>query len=243
MASPRPGSRVFSSLLLDHGSIGLGLLGPVRAAPQVRHGRQHVERVAARRRERGVAGRRAVQVQAEILGQHVLVEDVVEQSLVARAHDHVVVQDVVEAAVRAEVPDDESHRMTRARRSCGPSSGGVGDRAAAGCRSRPVRRSRRRGRPRFPRRRTSTTPAARPSRTTMRSTSALQRTLPPVPSISPTMPVHQRAGAAHRVVHAEFALEMRDQAVVGGGRERIAADQQRMKAEDHPQVLVLEEFG
>jgi len=54
-------------------------------------------------------------------------------------------------------------------------------------------------------------------------------------------PANQGPHAAHRVVHAVGALEVRDQAVVGRGGKGIAADQQRMKTEQHPQFVAVEE--
>ena len=47
--------------------------------------------------------------------------------------------------------------------------------------------------------------------------------------------LHQRAGAAHGVVHAPPLLQIVDQAVERGGVERIAADEQRMKAQREAQ--------
>ena len=51
-------------------------------------------------------------------------------------------------------------------------------------------------------------------------------------------PGDQRARAAHDVMHAPAALEERNQCVDGAGRERVSADQQRMKAERLPQPWI-----
>ena len=50
----------------------------------------------------------------------------------------------------------------------------------------------------------------------------------------------ERARAAHREMHAPALLQEWDQAIDRAGAERIAADQQRMEAEDRPQPLVAE---
>ena len=51
--------------------------------------------------------------------------------------------------------------------------------------------------------------------------------------------LHQAARAAHREVHAEAPLEEGDQAVDRGGGEGIAAHQQRLEGQHHAQPLVL----
>jgi hypothetical protein len=127
--------------------------------------------------------------------------------------------------VGAEVPDEQAHRVA-ARRSCGWSSGD-GAAARPGCgRSRRCRRWTPRCRPRCARRWPASTPVARPWSTSMRFTSALQRSVPPCPSQQLGQALHQRAGAAHRPVHAPLALQRVDQAVDAGDGERVAADQQ-----------------
>jgi hypothetical protein len=52
---------------------------------------------------------------------------------------------------------------------------------------------------------------------------------------------YHRTGAAHGEMHAPAPLQIRDQRVDGAGGKRVAADQQRMEAEDDPQAFVLDE--
>ena len=85
------------------------------------------------------------------------------------------------------------------------------------------------------------TPVARPFSTRMRSTSALQRSAPPCPSMRPHEPVHERAGAADREVHAPLPLEEGDERVDRRGGERISADQQRMERHHLAEPVVLDE--
>ena len=50
--------------------------------------------------------------------------------------------------------------------------------------------------------------------------------------------MNQRARSAHGEVHAPAALEVRDEAVDGGGVEGVSADEQRMEAQRDPQLRV-----
>ena len=51
---------------------------------------------------------------------------------------------------------------------------------------------------------------------------------------------HQRAGATDSEVHAILPLEIGDHAVDGRHLERVAADEQRMEAEGHPDLRALD---
>ena len=75
------------------------------------HGRQHIKGVAARRCQRRVGGCGAVQIQAEVFCQLVFFEDVLQQTLVARAEHHHVVRHLGVLLGSAEIPDEQSHRV------------------------------------------------------------------------------------------------------------------------------------
>jgi hypothetical protein len=55
-----------------------------------------------------------VEVEREVVGEHLLLEDVVEQLFVARAQEDGVVRHVFVLPVGAEVPDEEGHGVARA---------------------------------------------------------------------------------------------------------------------------------
>src|SRR5690554_4495059 len=63
------------------------------------------------RRQRGIAGGRTVQIQGEVVGQDLLLEDIVEQFPIALAQHNRVVLDLRVVAVGAEIADEESHRL------------------------------------------------------------------------------------------------------------------------------------
>ena len=172
----------------DPAPVGLGHGLPVGAAFQMRHRRQHVERIAARRCQRGIARRRPVQIEAEVVRQMLALEDVGQQLPIPRPQDDRVVADVRILPPRAEIPDEEAHRVAGTARSAGRSSGAVPGPAAACGRSRPSRRSRPRCRRRPSRPPASRTPVARRPSSAIASTSAPQRTSPPWPSIRPPAP-------------------------------------------------------
>mmetsp|Transcript_53793 Transcript_53793/g.126972 ORF Transcript_53793/g.126972 Transcript_53793/m.126972 type:complete len:228 (-) Transcript_53793:961-1644(-) len=109
----QPRQQRLAQALGDGGAVGLGAFAPVDAGIQVRHGGQHIEGVAAGRGQARVGGRGAVQVEAEVVGQVLLREDVVQQALVARAQRDGVVGHVGVLAPRAEVPDEQAHRVAR----------------------------------------------------------------------------------------------------------------------------------
>ena len=53
---------------------------------------------------------------------------------------------------------------------------------------------------------------------------------------------HESAGAAFRIMNAVFALQMRDEAIIGSGRERVSADEKGVEAENDLQLVVGEEI-
>ena len=161
-------------------------------AGQMRHRRQHVERVAARRRQARIGRRRPVQIEAEILGQRVVVEDVVAAA-----------RDSAGPAGSCGAPRPRSAgwcRNTRrtgssntapARSACRSSACGAAGRSACG-RSRRHRRWTRRDRRGCVSPEARRTPAAAPRSTRISATSAPQRIAPPWPRISPARPCTSR---------------------------------------------------
>ena len=215
---------------------------PIGAAAQMRHRRQHIERIAAWRRQRRIVRGRAVQIQAEVLGEKFARENVAQKAAVARAHDHGVVVHVGKRAARAEIPDEQAHGVARA---CQPRIGpapalmpgeefGVGP-AGIGVGDNDVRRD-----------------MLAAGKAHAGGSIAFHGDLLDlcVQAHGTALPLHETdhgpddgAGSAHGVMHAMLALEVADQRVVGRGGERISADQQRMKAEGDTQLLVAEIAG
>ena len=140
------------------------------------------------------------------------------------------VVDILEAAIGAEIPDEEAHRVARAgdlavgpaaarmageQLGIGPADIGVGhddigaDPLAA--------------------RQTDAGGAAILDQDLLHLRIAAQMAALAVDEADDA--IDQRAHAAHGVMHAMHPFQMRDQAVIGRRRHRIAADQQRMEAE------------
>ena len=84
----------------------------------------------------------------------------------------------------------------------------------------------------------SLTPVAAPSFTAMARTSCPTADPAALPFDQRDKTLDQSARAAHGEVHAPLALEESDQAVDRRRGEGIAADQQRMKAQDHAQSRI-----
>ncbi len=181
-----------------------------------------------------------MQIEAEILGQHLALEDVVEQLAVARPdQDRVVARRRRSGGACRNTRGTGPSNNSRGR-SCDRSSAAAPTRAGDGDRSRRNRRWRRRCRRRSSRRSPAARPVAAPFSTMMASTSQLQRTSSALALDQVDEARDERAGAAHGEMHAPALLQRGDQAVDGAGAERIAADQQRMEAEDGAQALVTE---
>ena len=101
--------------LFQRGENGVGVevlhRVPVDVAAEIRHGREDIEAFAAGRRERGIGARRRVEIEREIVGEDFLLEDVLEQFLVALGEDDGVVRQLGVGAVGAEIDEEEAHRV------------------------------------------------------------------------------------------------------------------------------------
>ncbi|EEF25157.1 conserved hypothetical protein, partial [Ricinus communis] len=238
----QPREQRLRQTVLDRLTVALRLDRPVGAAVQVGHRRQHVEGVAAVRRQRRIGRSRPMQVEAEIVGQQLALEDVVQQRPVARAEQYGVVRHRVVATARAEVPDEQAHRIARVvEAAIGPALApggrqqvlvGIG---GVGVRHHDI------GRQRFA--------AAQPYaggaaivRGDLDHFSVAAHAVA-LPLDQTDQPADQTAGAAHREVHAPLPLQMRDQSVDRRDGERVAADEQRMKAQHEAQPLVAHMTG
>ena len=84
---------------------------PIDRTLQVGHGAQHVETVAARRREAGIGRRGTVQVERKIFRQDLVVEDVGQQLAISLAEPDRVVRDVRILARGAEIQHEQAHRI------------------------------------------------------------------------------------------------------------------------------------
>ena len=98
----------------DRGAVALRRPRPVDAALGVGHRREHVEGVAAGRRERRVGGGGTMEIEAEIARQDLSPEDVVEQLAIRLAEQDEMVRHVRVAPAGPEVPDEEAHRVAGA---------------------------------------------------------------------------------------------------------------------------------
>ena len=207
------------------------LYRPIDVCLQIGHRAQHVEALAARRREARIGGGGPVQVERKVFAQHLLVEDFVEQFAVALAQPDGVVGHVRIGLAGTEVKDEQAHRITGLlglRNHRCVQVGGVGVADHQVCRDRaPIDQFDRGGRPGFDA--NAAHGAAKPNF----DAAALQQRA-------------QRAGdgpgAAHREKHTVRALQIMNQPVNAGGVERVAADQQRLDRESLAQLVVLQEF-
>ena len=208
-------------------------------APQIRHGREHVEAFAAGRGQARVGPRRRVQIEREIVREDLAVENILQQLFVASRRGR-----------WCGAPDPGRSGPCRNRRRTAPSSSAsapAGGRStcgdAAGRRACGRCWPRRRWKRRPPRETPARPPAARrsPRRPVHRDfiDPRVQVQRPAHLGEQPQQPIHDRARAAHRKMHAPFALQVMDHRVDRTRLERIAADQQRMKAEHLPQMLGL----
>ena len=100
--------------LLQGGQDAVGVLlldrVPVLPAAKVRHGAEDVEGLATRRCEARVGAGRGVEVQREVLGDDLAVEDIPQQPFVTRAEDDRMMRQVRIRAIGAEVDDEQRHR-------------------------------------------------------------------------------------------------------------------------------------
>ena len=91
--------------LFDGAAEGLAVGLPVRATIEVWYGSQRIKRIAAIWRETGVQLRGPMQIETEILGQMVTLEDIAQQPLVSRTQEHRVLGHILVATIGTEVPD------------------------------------------------------------------------------------------------------------------------------------------
>ena len=90
-------------------AVGLGLLRPIGPTLQMGHRGEHIKSVTATWCHRGVGGARAMQVEAEIVGQAVVPKNIGEQAFVARAQHHGVVGNIGVLPVGTKVPNEQTH--------------------------------------------------------------------------------------------------------------------------------------
>ncbi len=211
---------------------------PVGVASQVRHRRQNVERIAARGSQGRIGRRRPVQIEAEILRQHLAFEDVAQQLAVTRTKDDCVVGDIFVAPVGAEIPQEQTHRVSR------PLQPPISPAAARAGRQKLAIRPRGVGvrhndvspncLARFQPHAGGASPAHRDVLDLRAVTDRAALTLDQTDQAADNF-----AGTAHGEMYAPAPLEERYQRVDAAGGERVAADQQGMKAEHNTQPRVL----
>ena len=107
----QPGHDGVGQVRLDRQPIRLGLRFPVHVPLQVGNGRQHVEGVHALGGQVRIGCRRAMQIQAEVLGQ-APTEDVVQQTPVAWTEKDRVMGHIRVLPLSSEVPHEQAHRVT-----------------------------------------------------------------------------------------------------------------------------------
>jgi hypothetical protein len=106
--SVHPGAGVPMATLsgrLARGSHGV----PVRSGVEVRNRRQNIETVAALRRQRRVIGCRAMKIEAEILGENLVAEDILQQATISGAKDNRMMVAIRILTPSSEVPDKKTH--------------------------------------------------------------------------------------------------------------------------------------
>jgi len=183
-----------------------------------------------------------MQVETEVVGQLLVVENVVEQPFVPRPQQDGVVLHVLVGAVRPEVPDEQAHRVVhvlhlavrprvavlgRHEVPVGPAHVGVGDHEVGGDFLA----------------RGEAHPAGR---------LVLHEDLIDLRAVAlrdvevrkeVRQALHERAGAAHGVPHAPLALQMCDERVDGGRAERVPPHQQRVEGQHLPDLGVGDVLG
>ena len=88
----------------------LSLDVPILTPGEIGRRRQHIERVAARRRHRGVRRARTMEIETEIVSQSLVSEDVVEKPAIARSHQDRVMANFGILPTHAKIPDEQAHR-------------------------------------------------------------------------------------------------------------------------------------
>ncbi len=204
----------------------------------MRHRGEDVEAVAAFGCKRWIGCRGPVEVEAEVLGEVFPLEDVVQQSLVARPHEDGVVADLRIAPAGAEIPDEQAHGIAR---------GGKTPVAPAFARFRLQQLA-------VGRRRigighddvgcdglTTGQPQARGAAILAEDFAdlGLIAECSALPCDESGKAPDDGACAAHGPVHAEAPFEIGDEAVDRRDLEGMPADEQRMEAQRHAELRVL----
>ena len=212
------------------------MLGPIHLTAQMRHGGEDVEGITARRGERRIRRTWTMQIKAEIFCQVLPRENIMQQFLVARPEHHGVVIDIIIPALGAEIPNEKAHGIARAgdlaicpaparkilqKLAVGPGNISVGDNNIS---IKP-----------FAIRQFNTRCTAAFGGDALHFSIVANGTTKPCREVKYAL--HQRAHAAHSVMHAVQPFQMRNQAVIGGGRHGIPTDQQRVEAEGNAQLV------
>lgn len=196
----------------------------------MRHRRQGVEGIAALRCQTRIGRRRTVQIEAEVLGERLALEDVLDQFLVTWAEQDGMVLDVRVLALGAEVPDEQpigelgtldlAVRPALARM--------LGQQLAVGGRRIDVGDDHI-GRDLLARGQTHAGGLAVSGQDALDL--GVVADLGTLPFDQIHQPLDHGAGAAHRRMHAPFTLQEGDEDIDRGHGEGIAADQQRMEGQ------------
>ena len=209
---------------------------------QMRHRTEDVKRVIAFGRDGGIGHTRAMDIQAHVIGQLALDEDVIHQTLVARRVQDRVVADICPfglGTLGPEVPDIQAHRpsgclqllvgpafcrVVAQQARMGMSCIGVGNDDI----------------------RVDPLPSGQ---TNAHGTTVFDQDLVHLGLVAQqTVLFFDDAGhrfgnrrhTAHRVVNPELLFQMADKDIHRSHIERVATDEQRMEREGHSQPLVLE---
>ena len=226
------GQTVFNRL-----TIGLGLDRPVDATFEVRYRREYIKAIAPGGCHRGIGGGRPMQIETEIFRKMLTTENVFKQPFVSWTEYHRVMKNVVPLTIRSKVPNEETHRPARSfelavspafagmrpqKLAVSPTDICVGD-YDLGVESLS----------------TNEFDATSPSR--FDKDLVHLRVAADVATLTLNQgnnSLDQCAHPTHRIVHPVQSFQVRNQAIVGSGRQWIAANQQRMETECHPQSMV-----
>ena len=225
---------------LDRRAVRLRLHFPVSVTGQVRHRREDVERVAPLGGETGIRPRWPMQVQAEVFRQVLPPEDVIQQAPVPRPEEDRMVGDIRILTLRPKVPYEQPHRVARPldSRVRPPAAVGLGNHVSIQPRGIGVGHHDV-GAQLFSARQSHT--ARRPRFHDQGLDIRVEANLPSLFLDQTDQSVDQYAGPSDREVDPPLPLEERDQRVDRRGGKRVSADQQRVKRQDLPEFLVLDE--
>ena len=203
---------------------------------------QRVEGGAALRRHRRIGDGGVVQIDREILRQHAVIVDVLQQPVIARAEQDHVVRNARPAAFDAEMHDEQRRRIFLLRQLLGrllPARGLAQQILVA---VHDVRIARHRIGIAMP-----AALGGHARRAVAHRLDMLDRIAQPHGAADPLEmrghPGDQPVGAAHREPDAAVFLQLVDQRIDGAGGHGIAADEQRMEAQRLAQLLVLHELA